>query len=203
MKKSCLTGILIILPIVLFVYSASSKQMEDIEQLKGRMLNQAIARRAANLPGRTLPCIVILTSLPAYKPGGLEGLYFALGFIFLFTTCIPLILFHYSGLMPCSRLSALSIRGWNKHLLTVTGIHVIRREWKGLNKEMFQMPMPAVTALLCIRSIMAYVAAGRYYAEYTPSGFSYADGREGTVSHPIHHRKFALFPGVPGQDSIT
>jgi len=54
----------------------------------------------------------------------------------------------------------------------------------------------AAMATLCIRFILAYLAAGsRYYTNLVMLKFRNACARKRVNSKTIHHRKFALFPG--------
>jgi hypothetical protein len=59
-----------------------------------------------------------------------------------------------------------------------------------------RLAMLAAMATLCIRFILAYLAAGaRYYTNLVMPKYSNACARKRVNNKPVHHRKFALFPG--------
>ncbi|MDB5151448.1 MAG: hypothetical protein JWR54_199 [Mucilaginibacter sp.] len=58
------------------------------------------------------------------------------------------------------------------------------------------LAMLAAMATLCIRFILAYLAAGAgYYTNLVMPKFSNACVRKRVNNRFVHHRKFALFPG--------
>jgi hypothetical protein len=114
--KELITEMIAALLILLFVYTALSKLIDN-EMFRMQLMQSPLLKGLAGLISWGLPLTeMLVVLLLLVKKTRLLGLFAALSLMVMFTTYI-IILLNYSRVIPCSCGGILSTLSWSQHLI--------------------------------------------------------------------------------------